>query len=146
MLPFILAAMALLAPNRDHTELAGAIARVVESEAPLFKDDASKVKTAAFVVVVAYRESSFRLDAIGDGGRARCAMQLWSAPKEVLTDADMCVRIGFDRLRESARICGASNVLGVYASGPNGCSSEAARRISRDRMALAAWVARKVAP
>jgi hypothetical protein len=145
MLPFILAMLLSLAPKGEHQELAGAIAFVVETQAPLFKGDDDKRRTAAFVVAVAYRESSFVADAIGDHGRARCAMQLWSAPSEVLTDPILCVRIGVDRLRESFRACGPTNVLGLYASGPNGCRSEKARRISADRLALAARLA-KVQP
>lgn len=136
-LAFVTAAMQALVPAVDHTELADAIARRVDAEAPLFKADADRRMTAAFLVAVAYRESSLKLDAIGDHGRARCAFQLWAAPAEVLTDADLCVRIGFERLRESVKVCGAKNLLGLYASGPNGCVSDKARRISNDRLAIA---------
>ncbi len=146
MTALILALMLSLAPGRDHTQLADAIAQVVDESAPLFKGDESKQRTAAFLVSVAFRESSFRLNAIGDGGRARCAFQLWAAPAAVLDDAVMCTRIAMQRLRESARICGAGNVLGLYAAGPAGCSSEKARRISRDRLALAGRTLKAVQP
>lgn len=137
LLTFVLAAMSSLAPHSDHVELGTAIADVVDARAPLFKNDADRRRTASLLVAVAWRESTFRLDAIGDHGRARCAFQLWSAPKEVLTDAHLCTSIAFDRLRESFRICGPSNMLGIYAAGSNGCSMPRAKHISADRSALA---------
>lgn len=140
---WILAAMTSLAPGRDHTALADAIATVAE-ERPLFRDDTDRIKTASFMVAVAFRESSFKVDAIGDKGRARCAFQLWAAPKAVLTDPLLCTRIASERLEESMRICGPKNPLGIYASGPKGCKSEKARRISNDRVALAKRLVRDV--
>lgn len=137
LLSFVFAAMASLAPNQDNTELGTAIAEVVEAGAPLFKDDADRRRTASFLVAVAWRESTFRLNAIGDHGRARCAFQLWSTTRDVLTDAHLCTSIAFERLHESFRVCGPSNALGIYAAGPLGCSMSKARRISADRSALA---------
>ncbi len=142
---FLLAAMASLAPGRDHGVNATAIATVLLAEPPLFKDDESKLRTAAFVVAVGFRESSLRNDAIGDHGNALCMFQLWAAPRTVLTDPELCARIALDRMRESIRACGAGNELGLYAVGPKGCSSEHAKRISRDRMQVARKLA-KVAP
>lgn len=143
-LAFALAAMGMLVPRVDHTTLAMSIAGVVESEEPLFRDDADKLRTTSFLVAVAFRESSFRLDAVGDGGRALCAFQLWAAPRAVLSDAVLCTRIAFERLRESIRACGPSNLLGIYAAGPHGCSMPVAKRISRDRQAIAARLLREV--
>lgn len=140
MIALVLAMMLALVPGRDHARLGGAIAEVVEAEPPLFQDDADRRKTAALLVAVAFRESSFRADAIGDNGRARCAFQLWGAPAEVMTDPQLCTRIAMARLRESMRACGAANPLGVYAAGPAGCTSEKAARISRDRM----WIAKRI--
>lgn len=134
---FVLGAMLSLAPGRDHDELAAAVALVAETRPALFADDRDRRKTAALLVAVAFRESSLRLDAVGDGGRARCAFQLWSAPREVLTDAVLCTQIAHDRLRESFKVCGPDNLLGLYAAGPRGCALPKARRISADRLALA---------
>lgn len=131
-----------LAPGRDHMENALAITRVVLEEPPLFRDDESKMKTGAYLVAVAFRESSLKNDAVGDNGRARCLFQLWATSDAVRTDPELCARIALTRLRESARICGASNMLGIYASGPKGCSSETAKRISRDRLALSSKLAK----
>lgn len=143
---FVLASMLSLAPGRDHAATATAIARVVLEQRPLFAYDETRIKTAAYLVSVAFRESSLRPGAIGDQGRARCLFQLWAAPVEVLSDAELCTRIALERLRESAHACGAENMLGVYAAGPAGCSSAKAKRISRDRRALAERLARSVAP
>lgn len=143
MIALVLAAMLALAPGRDHTELAGAVARVVESERPLFAGADGQRRTAALLVAVAFRESSLRNDAVGDGGRSVCAMQIYGGPRALLTDPEACVRRGLALLRDSMRWCPTAPVA-IYAAGPNGCASETARRISRDRMALAAWLERTV--
>lgn len=140
---FVAAAMAVLSPNADTLPLADAITSVVESHEPLFKGDTDKTRTASYLIAVAWRESAFRVDAIGDHGRARCAFQLWAAPKAVLSDPLLCTSIAFDRLAESMRICGPSNPLGIYAVGPKGCRSRTAKRISADRMRLAEELRRK---
>lgn len=137
---FVLLAMRSLAPGRDHSESATAITRVLLEERPLFANDEDRLRTAALVVAIAFRESSFRNDAVGDHGRARCLFQLWNAPIEVLTDVELCTRIGLARMRESIAACGMSNALGIYAAGPNGCSSNAAKRISTDRL----WLAKRL--
>ena len=145
---FVMAACVSLAPGRDHTELGGAIARAVLDEPALFRNDESKLKTASLLVAVAYRESSLKLDAVGDHGRSFCAYQIHESSggtKALLTDADACVRKGLSMLRESMRICPA-HPIAFYASGPGGCDNARAQRISRDRMAIAAKLVREVKP
>lgn len=137
IISFVLRAMSTLDPNTDHVELADAITSVVDDREPLFRGDTDKLRTASYLIAVAWRESNFQLDAIGDHGKARCAFQLWAAPKEVLTDPTLCTSIAFDRLAESMRICGPKNPIGIYASGRKGCRSEKAKRISADRLRLA---------
>lgn len=139
ILSFVLAAMAALSPDRDHTELGGAIAKVVEAERPLFADDGDRRRTASLVVAVAFRESSFVADAIGDHGRSFCAMQIHRSSggsAALLADAEACVRLGLSMLRTSLRVC-PSAPIAWYAAGPKGCTSARAQRISRDRVALA---------
>ena len=67
---YALMAMNVMAPNRDHEPLARAIAVVVETEEPLFRNDESRIKTLSLLLSVAFRESSFRNDAIGDHGQS----------------------------------------------------------------------------
>lgn len=143
-LSWVLAAMLLLAPGRDHAELGAAIAKVVDDEPPIFRDDTEKVKTAALVVAVAFRESTFRNDAIGDKGHSVCAMQIYDGPRELLTDPVACVRRGLAMLRTSAKI-DPKNPVAFYARGP-GWKTETAQKISRDRMALAQRLVREVTP
>ena len=138
---FALMAMNVMAPNRDHEPLARALATVAETEEPLFRNDESRIKTISLLLSVSFRESSFRNDAVGDHGRARCAFQLWDTSDEVLSDPEMCTRIAMSRLRESLQVCGPRNMLGIYAAGPRGCESEHAKRISADRL----WLARRIA-
>lgn len=140
MIALVLAWMLSLAPNRDHSELAGAIVRAVEAEAPLFKGDADKRKTAALLVAVAFRESSLMLAAVGDKGQSFCAMQIHRTSgggPALLTDADACVRRGMALLRASVRLCPRAPVAWYAAGGTAACSNERAIRISNDRMALA---------
>lgn len=129
----ILGWMTMLAPGRDHSELAWAV--VV---------NATSRTEAAILTAVAFRESAFRVDAVGDGGHSVCAMQIYDGPRSLLTDPIACVQRGAVMLRESRRV-DPENPIAFYARGPRFKSDEA-RRISRDRMALAARLARSVTP
>jgi hypothetical protein len=120
----VLAWMSSLAPGRDHSELAWAVANVAES------DD-----EAAIITAVAYRESSLRVDAIGDGGRSVCAMQIHGGSRALLSDAHACVRRGAAMIRAS-RAVDPAHPIASYARGPR-YQSEDARRISHDRIDLA---------
>lgn len=144
MIPWLLAAMLLLAGQRgrDHVALAGAIDRVVAARGPLFRDDADGRRTRALMVAIAYRESGLKLDAVGDQGRSVCAFQILHGSRALLTDADACVSAGYTALATSARTCPAHPVA-VYARGPQGCTDEHAQRISRDRVWLAGRVLRE---
>lgn len=115
----VAAAMRLLAPSGDVDALAAAIV----AEARTWDE-------VTWAVGVAFREGSNRLGVVGDNGRALCVMQLHAAPREVLTDARLCVRIGLARLRASAALC-PSTPLASYAGAP--CGSALAGRLSRDR-------------
>lgn len=143
LLFFILAAMTSLAPGRDHIATATAIADVVLSEPPLFKHDESRVRTAAFITAVAFRESSFRNEVVSKTGDS-CLMQINHRP-DLASDPRECVRVAFTMLRESFRMC-REYPLAFYASGPRGCSNARAQRISRDRFALAARLEKYAPP
>jgi len=137
---FVGLAMGALAPTRDVSEVAAVVERVVASERPLFAGDEDRVRTAALVIAVAFRESSFRPDALsatGDFG----LMQLHGRPD---LSVEENVRVGLEMLRASIAECGASNALGAYATGS--CSSERGRRISRDRLHLARVLAGEARP
>ena len=120
----VLAWMLALAPGRDHGALAWAVAVNATSETE-----------AAILTAVAFRESSFRNDAVGDHGRSVCAMQIFHGSKALLEDPIACVARGAAMLRESRRV-DSEHPLALYARGPR-YRSEEARRISADRMALA---------
>jgi hypothetical protein len=147
VLPFVLAAMQSLSPLADHSVLGTAIAARVDAESPLFADDVDRRKTAAWLVAIAYRESSFKLDAVGDKGQSLCAFQVGRSSggtAAMLTDADACVGAAFPMLRTSMRLCRAFP-LAWYAAGGDAaraCAAPRAQRISRDRSALAARLLR----
>jgi hypothetical protein len=113
-----------LAPGRNHHELAWAVAVSATSE-----------MEAAVITAVAFRESSLRTDAVGDGGHSVCAMQIYDGPRELLADPIACVTRGARMLRDSRRV-DPENPIAFYARGPRWRSDEA-KRISRDRMAIA---------
>jgi hypothetical protein len=156
---WVVAASSLLAPARQHDELARAIANRVEAEAPLFKDDEDRHRTAALLVAIAFRESSLRAAAVGDhvGGKPTsfCAFQVhlpWGAKtadgwtgSDLLDDPEKCVAAAMRMLRVSVRVC-PSSPIAWYAAGPAGCESPRAQRISRDRMAIAQRLLKDVRP
>lgn len=154
---FILAAAQVLAPTRDAISVVEAIADRVEIEQPLFVGDESRLKTSALLVSVAWREGSLGGHVEGDhiDGKPTsfCTMQVnlspgartregWTGP-ELRDDPAKCVAVGFRMLRESIHV-DPKNPVSFYARGPRWQTAEA-RRISRDRMALAMRLVRDVA-
>jgi hypothetical protein len=145
VLSFVLAAANILAPGRDHSELGTAIAAALDESAPFFADDADRTKSAALAVAIAFRESSLNNDAIGDHGRSHCAFQIhlpgksktaegWTG-EDLRADVNRCVSVAFRMLRESIHV-DRQHPVAFYARGPRR-KTEEARRISRDRVALA---------
>lgn len=159
-LPFVLAAMSLLSPGRDHAALGGAIAARVDAEAPLFVDDATKKHTVALLVAMAFRESSLRNSAEGDRDKAGkptsfCAFQIhlpggartregWDGD-ELVHDAAKCVAVAMRMVRASIALC-PEHPIAPYAGGPGACESKRVQRVSRDRVDLAARLEREVRP
>lgn len=141
LLALTLAMMAVLAPGRDVSRLGVAIADV-SHDSPLFAGDDGEARTAAFLVAIAYRESSLRVDAIGDHGHSVCAFQIYDGPRSLLSDAEACTRTAVVMLRASMRI-DPSHPLAFYARGPRWTSVEA-RRLSDDRVALAKRILARV--
>lgn len=89
-------------------------------------------------------ESGLDNAAVGDHGRSVCAMQILGGSHALIEDPIACVRRGAVMLRESERV-DPSNPIAFYARGPR-YESETAKRISRDRRAIAARLLRMVAP
>ncbi len=125
--------MRTLAPTRDVDEIAWAVAAV-----------ASSYEEAALLTAIAYRESGLNNAAIGDHGRSVCAMQVLGGSRSLLADVGACVRRGALMLRAS-RAVDPANPVASYARGPR-WDTEEARRISRDRVRLAARLLAQVAP
>jgi hypothetical protein len=84
---------------------------------------------AAALVVTAWDESRFRMGVVGDGGRARCAMQVWG-PESLARDPVACVRWALAIMREGYRVC-PEVPLAPYCGG---CRGLRARDIARHRM------------
>lgn len=128
VLTTVLMMMAAIAPDAENTNDARAIA----SEIARVAVDSHE---AAIMVVVAWRESAFRSNAVGDGGLARCAYQLHNAPRSVLTDLRQCTELAAERIRASAAKC-RSAPLAAFASG----TCERGRKLSAWRMQEVAHV------
>lgn len=137
---FVFSAMLSLAPGRDHALTATAITEVVLAERPLFAHDEERRRTAALVVAIAFRESSFHND-VKSGTDDHCLMQVNRRPDLAGDDPRPCLRVALRMLRESMRMC-PQYPIAFYASGPRACGNARAQRISRDRMALAARLLR----
>jgi len=135
----VLSMMLRLSPTETpivrHGALATAITIVSLEEGALFANDPDLERTAALLVAVAFRESSLTASIVGDGGHAVCAMQIYDGPRTLNDDPIACVRMGHRMLKTSIRV-DRTNPIAFYARGPR-FASEEARRISRDRMALA---------
>jgi hypothetical protein len=154
ILAYVLACCALLSQGRDHSAFALGTAAAIYDADPIFKDDVDKRKTAALLVAVAFREGSFKTDAVGDSGKSFSTFQIhlpynskteegWTG-EEVKQSPEKAARTALRMLRESSKRC-PQHPLAIYAEGPKGCSSERAQRISRDRMNMAKWLERNTA-
>lgn len=126
-------------------EMADAIATVSE-EAPLWPGEEGPRRTAAVLVALAFAESRFDPDAIGDHGQSHGAFQisLAHAPKGELHDPLTAARHARRLLAQSFRIC-ADRPLGErmawYAAGGPSCSPKG-YAASRYRMSMAAKLLR----
>lgn len=116
-------------------EFATAVAQEV-MENPLSKD----VRFDALVYIeMAWQESVYKEDAVGDYGDARCSLQVhvlgksldgWT-PEEVSSDMYKCVHTAAHIMRYSFRIC-PKHPLAPYASGT--CTNRGGIKISDYRM------------
>jgi hypothetical protein len=155
---FILAAAQLLVPERDTIAVVEAIADRVAVERPLFADDEDRLRTASLVMSIAFREGSLGHHVEGDHSHGTpsswCTMQInlapgarttegWTGP-ELRDDPAKCVAVGFRMLRDSIRV-DPRNPVSFYARGPRWQGVEA-RRLSRDRVALAERLLRECSP
>lgn len=141
LLVWLVAAMTLLAPNRDHAKLAAATATVLVAEPPLFPGDDDRKQTAALVVAIMFRESSFRHGVISKT-HDHCEMQIHRRA-DLDDDREKCVRVGLKMLRASIAAC-PSSPLAAYAG--FSCSSAKGQWISQDRGGIAKRLLSEVTP
>jgi transglycosylase-like protein with SLT domain len=153
MIAWILSLMLSLVPkapwDTTYPQTATAIAEAAE-ESALFAGEQGPAQTAALLVALAYYESSFRPDAVGDKGASVGLYQISRAnltvPSSwVMTDARLATREALRLIRISQQVCRGRplpEMLGWYASGGAGCRGAKASRL---RMGLAnhLWTRRK---
>src|SRR5262245_14275825 len=116
-------------------ELATAVAGEIATTIPLFEDGSDGTgmeRTAALVVAVAFRESSFRNDVSSSTGD-HCMMQVHGRP-DLKKDVRACVRTAIEMMRESIRRCGSDDALAFYAEGT--CRSTPAQRTALNPTSL----------
>lgn len=105
---------------------------------------------AAWLAAIGFRESTFRVDAVGDHGSSFCAFQIHLprgartreglSGEDLTEDAHACAREALRQLRASLHVCKAlpeNERMALYARGS--CASDRGRQLSRDRW----WVAQK---
>lgn len=133
-----LAHMRELAPSTPWQDTYANTSRAIElaaSEHALFEGPDGARRTAALLVAVAYRESAFRQDAIGDHGSSRGPFQIqtdhdWRDIRATTLEAMRILRLSLTTCEGPIE-----ERLSLYATGT--CDSAAGRRISRDRFSLA---------
>lgn len=113
--------------GRPHPSVVAAIAS--ESLADPVLGDAQH--TAALLLVIAFRESSYRADVVGDGGRS-CGLFQSACASTKLRDPVGQTKIAIGNIRRSITAC-PDAILAPYASGT--CGNVAGRRISASRVA-----------
>jgi len=104
-------------------------------EPPLFADGRTpgRVKTAMLLASLArfesggFREDVDTLRKLGDGGAARCLLQIHAWPGERIEDRASCLRAGMRHLRASLRSCG--TIAGFTVGHCEKDEPEAARRM-----------------
>ena len=113
-----------IASNAEHTYDANTIITTIANTA-------NTKHEAAILLIMAWHESRFKKDAIGDKGKAFGAWQLHRTSNEVLTNQTLAAHIAIVRLRNSETLCPA-HPLAVYAKG--NCHDKDGIAISDSRM------------
>ncbi len=135
----LLAAMESISPDVGLDDRMAISTAIAESDAT--------DQEAAWLVAIAWRESSFRSDAVGDHRSSWCWAQVhfpldrrtkegWTG-ESLAADPRRCATVALRVLRTSLSMCRELpevERLSAYAAGA--CSSRRGRRISRDRAAL----------
>lgn len=152
MLAWILVLMVALQPEAPwiatYTGTARAIAEAAERE-PIFDGDDGPERTAALLVALAWFESRFQADAIGDASQSFGLYQISRvhAPALELVEPIDATTHALRLLRQSMAICAKRPMverLGWYAAGGPGCDH--AHDKSRHRMQLAQRLLREHPP
>lgn len=134
-LMLMLAAIHPRAPMTNSAlDVAIASNTVVDADNPAF---GSPEMDVAVLLVTAWEESRFKVDAVGDGGDSLGAWELQRTPAVVAFDLAQSTPLAYAKLRESARQC-PDAPLAPYIGG---CYRRRARVRSAMRMALARIVA-----
>lgn len=138
--------------SATYEATAASIARVVESEPPLFAGALGRERTAVVLLETAVEEGALRPDAVGDHGTSLCMMQVSSSNLErlgvtreqILTDVETCLRAGLRMMRASMSVCRERPLeerQAQYLAGGGDCeANEVALRRSRHRMRRAQWL------
>jgi hypothetical protein len=150
MSAWILGLMLLMQPRAPwlatYAITSASIAEVVEAERPLFDGAHGRERTAALLVSLAWFESTFQPDALGDKGKAHGLYQVHGHGE--LGEPLEATRVALAMIRQSFAICRARPLeerLAWYAQGGADCSAMSAEALkkSRHRIAKAMWLARR---
>lgn len=132
-------------PWRDtYEDTAVAIAEVVEANPPLYRNDETRIKTAATLVALARFESVFDVNAWGDRGKGDSHGLYQQQRFGELRDPREATGVAISQIAISLRNCASRPIderLAWYAAGGDGCSNPAGIAKSRNRMKLARQLA-----
>lgn len=122
----------MLAPGAERAgdvrAVAEAISTVIDETQERLYDDETD---AALMLVYAWRESRFQADAIGDGGRALGAWQLWVTSRDIALRPMRAARVWYGWAREGKRYWPACPLQGISGGGERGA------RIAAERLTFA---------
>lgn len=154
---WVLAVMVKMQPYQSpqirvtYDETAEAIALAANTR-PIFEGEDGAVKTAAFLLAIAWKESRFNPTAVGDNGASLGLFQIQAPTAHVTANMLLVPReaapIAINLVKTSLAVCGHygwHERLGWYAAGGNGCK-ESGRKKSVSRVLLAEKILREDGP
>jgi len=142
MTAWILSLMLILQPKapwaETYNQTAQAISDASESE-PLFKGENGKEKTAVLLISLAWFESRFDPNAIGDKGKSYGLYQQQGMGE--LSDPKVATMVAIQQIKISFRVCinkPLDERLGWYTNGGPDCEKDKTK--AKHRMLKAFWL------
>lgn len=151
---WVLSVMNKLQPSApwimSYGETAEAIAQAANAD-PLFNEADGPKRTAAVLIALAFHESHFQPNVIGDSGHSFGLFQI--QPPTARVDASLLLLprnaafIAIDLIRQSFKVCERESFehkLAWYAAGPHGCDPQKDKQRGNHASALRMGLAKQL--